>query len=554
VGKTTKYAIGIDYGTESGRVVLVDINTGEEVATHVTPYSDGVIDEYLPQTEIKLEQEFALQNPDDYLLVLKQSVPEVLKTSGVPADDIVGIGIDFTSCTMVPVDKNLDPLCRQAVWKNNPHSWVKLWKHHAAQDKATMLNQIAEKRGEPWLKNYGGKVSSEWMLPKIWEVLESSPDIYEEVDLFLEAVDWVIAKMTGEVKRNSCSAGYKDMWHKQNGYVSSDFLQALDPRLKDIYQTKLRGEVVSIGAKAGNLSAEMAELMGLNPGTAVAVGIIDAHAGVPGVGVTTPGKMVMVMGTSTCHLLLSDEEVHVEGVSGVVEDGIIPGYFAYEAGQAAVGDIFAWFVNQCVPAYINDEAKKAGVSVHTLLEQKASKLKPGESGLLALDWHNGNRTPLVDAGLSGIIIGQTLLTKPEEIYRALIEATAFGTQLIIDTFRNKGVEVKELYACGGLPHRNHLLMQIYADVTNMEIKVSSSTITPAVGSAMFGAVAAGSQQGGYDSILEASEKMSKLQEKTFKPNEEHVKIYRKLYAEYAKLQNYFGRGENDVMKRLKEIK
>jgi L-ribulokinase len=328
----------------------------------------------------------------------------------------------------------------------------------------------------------------------------------------------------------------------------------LHPSLANIYDTKLRGEVVSLGSKAGELSEEFASSMGLKPGTAIAVGIIDAHAGVPGVGVATPGKMVMVMGTSTCHMLLSEKEVHVEGISGVVEDGIIPGLFAYEAGQAAVGDIFAWFVKNNVPRALEDEAAELGIGIHELLEQKANRLQPGESGLLALDWHNGNRTPLVDTNLSGLILGQTLATKPEEIYRALIEATAFGSRLIIDTFRNQGVEIKELYACGGLPHRNKLLMQIYADVTNIEIKVSATTLTPAIGSAMYGAVAAGVERGGYASVIEAASKMARLKEETFVPNPFNVKIYEELYKEYVSLYEYFGRRTDSAMRRVKEVK
>jgi L-ribulokinase len=549
-----KYALGIDFGTESGRAVLVEVNTGEEIATHVTPYPDGVIDERLPGTGIKLDPDFALQNPDDYLEVLKRSVPEVLRQSGVDPSDVIGIGIDFTSCTILPVDGNLDPLCRKPEWRYNPHAWVKLWKHHAAQDEANVINRIAKELGEPWLQRYGGKISSEWMLPKVWQVLNEAPQVFEAADLFMEAVDWVIAKLTGVFKRNSCAAGYKGTWHKRDGYPSKGFLSALDPKLVNLYETKLRGDVVSLGSKAGELIPEMADQMGLKPGTAVAVGIIDAHAGVPGMGVVTPGKMVMVMGTSTCHMLLSDKEVLVEGISGVVEDGIIPGLYAYEAGQVAVGDIFAWFVEQGVPAYVVEDAKVARISVHEYLEERASRLRPGESGLIALDWHNGNRTPLVDANLSGLIVGQTLLTKPEEIYRALIEATAFGTRMIIDTFRKSGIDITELYACGGLPHKNRLLMQIYADVTNMEIKVSASTLTPAIGAAMLGAVAAGSINGGYDSIVDAAKKMARLKDESFRPIPKNVAIYEELYKEYVTLHDYFGRGINNVMKRLRELK
>ncbi|RFU61798.1 ribulokinase [Peribacillus glennii] len=549
-----KYSIGVDFGTESGRAVLVDVSNGDIVATHVTPYKHGVIDKELPYLDVKLDQDFALQNPEDYLSVLSASVPQVIGQSGIEPTDIIGLGLDFTACTILPTDDQLEPLCNKEKFRGNPHAWVKLWKHHAAQDQATRINTLAEQHGEIWLKRYGGKISSEWVLPKVWEVLQKAPEIYDEASYFIEAVDWITSKMTGELRRNSCAAGYKGMWHKKEGYLAPEFLNKLDPRLSNLYETKLRGEVVPTGTSAGTLTKDMAELMGLPEGIAVSAGIIDAHAGVPGVGVSEPGKMVMVMGTSTCHMLLSENEVLVEGISGVVEDGIIPGLFAYEAGQAAVGDIFAWYVEHNVPAYIREEAKAGEISVHELLEKKASKLTPGESGLIALDWHNGNRTPLVDSDLSGLIIGLTLSTSPEEIYRALIEATAFGTRSIIDTFRKNGVEVNELYACGGLPHRNKLLMQIYADITNMEIKISNTTLTPAIGAAMYGAVAAGADNGGYDSVVEAGRNMAGLKEESYKPIPENAAVYEELYHEYVRLQAYFGRGENNVMKRLKGIK
>jgi L-ribulokinase len=549
-----KYAIGVDYGTESGRAVLVDLSDGTEVADHVTPYPHNVIDEQLPGSGIKLEYDWALQHPGDYIEVLKRSVPAVMKASGVDPSDVIGLGIDFTACTMLPIDEQGEPLCFDPELADNPHSWVKLWKHHAAQDEANKINEVAAQRGEAFLPRYGGKISSEWMIAKVWQILDEAPDIYGRADQFLEATDWVISKLTGNIVRNSCTAGYKAIWHKQEGYPSKAFFKALDPRLENVTETKLRGEVVPLGTKAGELTAEMAGLIGLQAGTAIAAGNVDAHAAVPGVGVVTPGKLVMAMGTSICHMLLGSEEKQVEGMCGVVEDGIIPGYLGYEAGQSAVGDIFAWYVEQAVPAYVQDAAKQEGVNVHEWLEKRAAAYKPGETGLLALDWWNGNRSVLVDTDLTGLLIGCTLLTKPEEIYRALLEATAFGTRKIVDAFHSNGVEVQELYACGGLPQRNQLLMQIYADVTNREIKIADSKQTPALGAAMFGAVAAGAAKGGYDTIVDAAKKMARVRKETYKPIPENVAVYEKLYLEYSKLHDYFGRGENDVMKRLKSIK
>lgn len=549
-----KYAIGIDYGTESGRALLVDIGSGEEVAAHVTPYPHGVIDEYLPGSGRKLEPDFALQHPGDYVEVLKRSVPAVLQASGVSPNDVIGIGIDFTACTMMPLSAEGTPLCLLPEWAEHPHAWVKLWKHHAAQEEADRLNEIAAQRGEAFPERYGGKQSSEWMIAKIWQILNEAENVYAASDLFMEASDWIVMQMTGELFRNSCTAGYKALWHKEHGYPSNEFFTALDPRLNGLTETKLRGPIAPLGARAGGLTEKMAELTGLRPGTAVAVGNVDAHAAVPAVGAVTPGNLVMAMGTSTCHLLLSDREVIVEGMCGVVRDGIVPGYYGYEAGQSAVGDIFAWYVEQGVPDHVVQAAASEGESVHGWLERRAAAYRPGETGLLALDWWNGNRSVLVDADLSGMLIGYTLHTKPEEIYRTLLEATAFGTRTIIDSFVRQGVAVERLYACGGLPQRNWLLMQIYADVTGREIHIAASTQTAALGAAMFAALAAGSEAGGYDNLVDAAARMAHIREETFKPIPENVAIYERLYQEYTRLHDYFGRGGNPVMKTLKALK
>lgn len=551
--ESKKYSLGIDYGTQSGRVLLVEVATGKETATAVVPYGDGVIDKKLPGTAIELDYDWALQNPEDYITVLRQGIREVLQASKINPADVVGLGIDFTSCTMLPVAKDGRALCQLPQYRNNPHAWVKLWKHHAAQEEANSLNEIATRRGEAFLARYGGKISSEWLIPKIWQILKEAPEIYEATDCFMEATDWVTMQMTGMNLRNSCTAGYKAIWHKGDGYPTKEFFKALDPRLENLVEEKLNSLIVPIGSKAGGLMAEMAKQLGLPEGTAVAVGNVDAHAAVPAAGVVTPGKMVMSMGTSICHLLLGEEEKVVAGMCGVVEDGIISGYFGYEAGQSAVGDIFEWFVRNCVPQHYSAEATEKKISTHQLLEAKASKLLPGESGLLALDWWNGNRSVLVDTDLTGVILGATLFTKPEEIYRALIEATAFGTNMIVETFQSAGVKINELYACGGLSQKNTMLMQVYADVTGLEICVATSLQTPALGAAMFGAVAAGAKSGGHDTILAAAAKMTSIKE-VYTPIPENVACYKKLYEEYKVVHDYFGCGTNDVMKRLKEIK
>src|SRR5699024_9126780 len=376
---------------------------------------------------VELDFEWALQHPQDYIEVLGDAIPSVLEKSGVSRDDVIGLGIDFTACTMLPIDEKGDPLSFNHELKNNPHSWVKLWKHHAAQDEANRLNEIAEQMGEKFLPRYGGKLSSEWMIAKIWQILDEAPEIYGQTDRFVEASDWVISRLTGNLVRNSCTAGYKAVWHKRDGYPDKSFFRVLDPRLENLTDTTLRGDIAPLGTKAGELTEDMAKLTGLNQRTAVAVGNVDAHASVPAMGVVEPGKLVMAMGTSICHMLLGKEEKEVEGMCGVVEDGIIPGFYGYEAGQSAVGDIFAWYVDEAVPEYVKKAADDEGLNVHRWLEEKASEYKPGDTGLLSLDWWNGNRSVLVDTDLSGLLLGMNMQTKPEEIYRALLESTAFGT-------------------------------------------------------------------------------------------------------------------------------
>lgn len=549
-----KYCLGVDYGTQSGRAVLVEVDTGNIVATSVKNYTHGVMDEYLPDGKTKLEPDWALEHPADYLEVLQVTIPSVLKESGVDAENVIGMAIDFTACTMLPIDKEGTPLCMKEEFKANPHAYVKLWKHHAAQPEANKLNEIAAQRGETFLSRYGGKISSEWLFPKVMQILDEAPEIYKAADKFIEATDWMSLMLTGNETRNSCTAGYKAIWSKREGYPSNDFIKALDPKLENVIDEKLSRDIYPLGGKAGELNEKMAKLTGLKQGTAVGISNVDAHVAVPAVGIVEPAKMLMIMGTSTCHMVLGAEEKIVPGMCGVVEDGIIPGFLGYEAGQSCCGDHFEWFVENCVPASYTDEAKEKGVNIHKLLREKARALNVGESGLLALDWWNGNRSVLVDTDLTGLIIGCTLLTKPEEIYRALIEATAYGTNMIVETFNNNGVPIKELYACGGIAEKDEFMMQIYADVTNMEIRISDSPQTVALGSAMFAAVAAGKENGGYDSIFEAAQVMAKVKDKYYKPIPENVAAYKKLYAEYKLLHDYFGRGENNVMKRLKKIK
>ena len=545
---SARYAVGIDFGTESGRAVLVDCADGSEVAASVYVYANGVLDEQLPDSDVELEPEWALQDPADYVRTLKHAVPEVL--SGVRPEEVVGVGIDFTACTMLPTTADGTPLCELADLRLRPHAWVKLWKHHAAQPEADEINAVATDRGEPWLSRYGGKISSEWFFPKALQILREDPEVYARAERLIEAADWIVWQLTGVETRNTTTAGYKAIWSNAEGFPSRDYFAALDPRFADVVDEKMSRRIDPIGGRAGGLGERAAAWTGLLPGTPVAVANVDAHVSAPAVGCVAPGELVVIMGTSNCHILLGDRLASVGGMCGVVEDGVVPGLFGYEAGQSAVGDIFAWFVENSVPPQVHELARSQGADVHHVLEAQAAALAVGESGLLALDWWNGNRSVLVDADLAGLIVGFSLSTRPHEIYRALLEATAFGTRVIVDAFERAGQSVDRIVACGGLPHRNRLLMQMYADVLDRPIDVAASQNAPALGSAMFGAIAGG----GFASIHEASERMAAPAAETYRPHDRSRQGYDALYAEYVRLHDLFGRGGDDVMKTLKRLR
>jgi L-ribulokinase len=547
-----RLSLGLDFGTESGRALLVDVASGEEVASAVHRYADGVIDERLPGTSIELEPEWALQNPDDWIEVLRHAVPEAMRIAGAAPEEVIGIGIDFTACTVLPTLERGTPLCVLAPWRETPHAWPKLWKHHAAHPEAERITALAAERAEPWLAEVGGRVSSEWMHSKALEILLDAPEVYDAAERIIEGGDWIVWQLTGVESRNATAAGYKALWSKERGYPSPAFLSALDPRMAGFHTEKTPAPVVAPGHRVGVLLDEAAEWMGLRAGIPVSAATIDAHASVPGAGVTGPGAMVLILGTSTCHMLMDRRVHHVPGISGVVEDGIVPGLVGYEAGQAGVGDIFEWFVEHGAPAEAARRAEQEGMTLYELLEREAAELAPGESGLLALDWWNGNRSVLTDASLNGVIVGMTLGTRAHQIYRALIEATAFGTRIIIDTFERNGVAVTELVACGGLAERNRLLLQIYADVTGREFRVARSGLTSALGAAMNGAVAAGNAGGGYDDIATAARAMGRFADDVYHPIAEHRRIFDQLFGEYVRLHDYFGRGGNDVMRVLRE--
>ncbi len=548
-----KYVVGLDYGTLSARAVLVSVSDGRVIEESVYPYPHGILDTVSGLTSDGtgfLSADYALQEIDDYIDAMFHTIREVVENAGCQAEDVIGIGIDATSSTFLPLLENKEPLCKAQQFCRNPHAYLKLWKHHGAQTQADQITALANERKEPFMMRYGGKVNAEWMLPKLMEIVEKAPDVYEAADNFMEVSDYLVYLLTGEITRCMCHAGYKLLWNEEDGYPSEDFLRALHPQLSSLKE-KLKGRQLQVGECAGRLTQEAADRLGLKKGTAVAASLIDAHVAVPSVGIDGPDKALMILGTSCCMLLCSEKLSYIKGISGCVRNAVLPGLYAYEAGQSAVGDLFEWFVQNCVPGSYEKEASDLGISVHMLLSEKAAALKPGESGLIALDWWNGNRSCLADAKLSGMLLGLTLRTKPEEIYRALLEAAAFGMRAIFEEFEKGGVIARELYACGGIVGKNPFMMQIYADVLGQTIYTASTDQGSAFGASVYAAVAAGIQTGGYGSIKEAARAMGEKGETKYEPIPQNVEVYHRLYQEYKMLHDYFGTGGNEVMHRMR---
>ncbi len=544
---TDRYVIGVDYGTLSGRALVVRVADGAELGSAVHPYRHAVVTDAVPGGGRRLPPDWALQVPSDYLDVLRLAVPQALAAAGVDPADVIGIGTDFTACTMVPTTADGTPLCELPRFAGRPHAYVKLWRHHAAQGQADRINALAAERAEKWLPRYGGFISSEWEFAKGLQVLEEDPEIYAAMDRWVEAADWIVWRLCGRYVRNACSAGYKGIL--QDGeYPSRDFLAALNPGFADFVEAKLAQPIGELGAPAGRLSAEAAAWTGLPAGIAVAVGNVDAHVTSAAANALEPGQMVAIMGTSTCHVMNGADLHEVPGMCGVVLGGISAGAYGYEAGQSGVGDIFGHFVHTAVPPAYTEAAAAAGVSVHRYLTDLASAQAVGEHGLLALDWHSGNRSVLVDHELSGVLVGQTLATRPEDVYRALLEATAFGARTIVETFGAAGVPVREFVVAGGLL-KNHLLMQIYADVLRMPLSVIGSDQGAALGSAIHAAVAAGA----YPDVPTAAAAMGRLRRNAYRPIPGNSAVYDELFAEYTRLHDHFGRGGNDLMRRLRAL-
>jgi L-ribulokinase len=544
-----RYSIGLDFGTESVRALVVDVRTGRVAGQLSRPYAHGVIDETLPTGGARLPPDYALQHPTDWTEGMSAACGAAVKDAHASPEEVVGLGVDFTSCTMLPARADGTPLCLADAFKNVPLAWPKLWKHHGAKDATDRINRVARERGEPWLDRYGGIIGLEWFFPKVLETLLEEPRVYDAAEVWLEAGDWLVWQLTDgpfprcsprNLARSTCQAGYKAMWNAKTGYPSRDYFAAVHPEMADVVTAKMPGTLVAPGNVAGRLNPTMAARLGLRAGIPVSAAIIDAHAGVPGAGVASPSTMVLVMGTSSCHMMNSRIEQTVPGVAGVVADGILPGYFGYETGQASVGDAFAWLVDTF------------GLS-HEEMARRAAGLPPGSGGVLALDWLNGCRTPLMDGRLSGAFVGLTLGTRPEQLYRALMEATAFGLRWIVDTLRDAGVPVRRFVASGGLPAKSPLMMQIYADVLNDRIKLAESEQSVALGAAILGCLAAGSDATGHASISQAIHAMARQRKDVmYRPDLQARREYDRVYALYRKIAEGGGAVAN-VMRELRAL-
>ena len=548
---TESYVVGVDFGTLSGRAVVVRVRDGEELGWAVHEYPHGVIDRALPGTGAVLPPDWALQHPEDWREVLRTAVPAALAASGVEASAVIGIATDFTACTVLPTAVDGTPLAETAL-AGRPHAWPKLWKHHAAQGQADRINALAHARGEKWISRYGGKISAEWQYAKALQVLEEDPAVYAATERWIEAADWIVWQLTGAESRNTCTAGYKGI-HQDGHYPGEDYLAALNPAFGDFARTRLEHPLghplAPLGSRVGSLTAQAAAWTGLPAGIAVAAGNVDAHVAAPAAQAVENGRLLAIMGTSTCHVVNGATLADVPGICGVVDGGIVDGAYGYEAGQSAVGDIFAWWLSQGAPAEYHAEAAANGEDLHQLLTRKSAGQNVGAHGLVALDWMNGNRSTLVDHHLSGVIVGLTLATRPEEIYRALLESTAFGTRTIVDALEAGGVPVTEFIVTGGLK-KNALLMQIYADVLRRPVSLAESAQGPALGSAIHAAVAAGA----HPDVRTAAAAMGRVQRNAYLPDQTRADAYDALFAEYRLLHDHFGTGPDKQLHRLRAIR
>lgn len=543
------YTIGLDFGTLSGRAILADNETGEILADSMWEYPHAVMSERLPDGT-ELPKGWALQVPADYIEVLDKTIPDVIQKSGVDPEAIIGIGIDFTSATVIPVLEDGTPLCELPEFQSERNAYAKLWKHHSAWKEAKKIRQVFEDDDPTWIKDNLQLISSESQIAKILETLNQAPEVYERAFHYMEAGDWIVYQLCGMFSRSVCSVGVKGLYHIVKGWPEKELLKKVHLKFENYLSEKWNYPIYEMGERVGYVTEASAKRFGLSTKCAVAVSLIDGHAAPPACGVVDPDILMMIVGTGSTHTMIVDHYQSVAGVCGIVKGAIYPDRYMYEAGQCCVGDHYAWFTSTCFSEKYEKEAQKLGISAHELLTKKAEALEPGKSGLLALDWWNGNRSTLMNSSLRGMMIGMNLQTKPEEIYRALIESTAFGARMIHSQYKNAGFHIREIYATGGITAKNPLAMQIYADVLNVPIRLAGIRYGSALGSAMYASVAAGKERGGYETIYEAVDVMKDVSDVVYYPIAEHVAVYDRLYKVYETMYQYFGKENPELMEAL----
>lgn len=546
----SKYTIGLDFGALSGRAVLYDVENGNTIEASTYDYRHSLMQKFLPDGT-KVPYKFSLQHPQDYIDTMVITIKDI--TENISVDDIIGIGIDFSASTTLPVNSEGTPMCFFTDFQSEPNAYAKSWNHHSSKKYAIKMTELAQKKYPDIINRYGGSIASAWLFPKLWELIEQAPDLYEEMSYYIEAGDWIVWQLTGKQVRSTAFAGFKGMWNSKDGYPSKDFLNELNPKLAEAVETKLNAPIKPIYSLAGKLTKATAKMLGLKAGTCVAIANADNQAVIPAVKAIKNNQLVATMGTNVSYMINSNIEMFLNGISGVCKDSLLPNKYGYIAGPNPLGENFAWFMTNAIPPDYHQEAKSQNRNLHSYLAQLMMKLKPGESGIIAFDWFKGNRAIRSDFDLSAMFFGITSNTKTEEIYRALIESSCFSAKKVIELLRENHFEIDEMYCVGALPEKNPFIMQLYADILNMPIKISGCDQSPALGSAIIAAFVAGSKNGGYDSFEEACEKMGKIKDRIYTPITENVEIYETLYDIYCELYDILAIENNNVLHKLRKI-
>ncbi|NMA94654.1 MAG: ribulokinase [Clostridiales bacterium] len=538
---TEKFVIGIDLGSLSGRIIIASVNDGRIVANHSKDYKHGIMtDTFIDGS--RLGRDYNLTVPKDYLDVIGELIPKAIKSAGIHKKDIIGIGVDATSYTMITTDKIGKPLCEYEEFKYRPQAYGKLWKHLGALEDSKLFTKLAIETNQPFMWRFGNSISGEWMAPKVMETFRKDREVFDRATYFTDLSDWIVWMLTGNRIQNSGTAANKALWNEKDGYPSFDFLDVIDPALRQKMLASLESPIMPYGERAGYLKKQMADSLGLCENTPVAVGIIDAYAAFPPLGLGKPKEALMVLGTSAAVCLLNDEPTKVEGMCGIAKNSMYPGLYGYDTGQNCVGDLIKWFLENMIPGEYEDAAKKQDMTIYDYLKEKALIRKPWLNDLVILDWWRGNRSILCNLDLSGAILGLRMNTLPEDIYTGIILGIACGTRTIIDEFEKHG-KLEKIVASGGISSKNPFFMQMYANILNRPIMASQVSDTPALGAAIYAAVAAGKKNGGYQSLDEAKQYMQLKESNfiTYYPEKEHEEDYERIYKKYSYYHDLVGR-------------